>query len=125
MTPTQSGPTQLGRDLAIFPRPATWHSIYHPRPQLNRYSKIEARQRLRWSTDEIYLIAVGRFYLTACSGMAGYRGLYFSQPQREYAEAFLELNATSWQAVLTYLLQIREYQERCLRLDSGKITIEM
>lgn len=60
MTPTQSGLSQLGRDLSIFPRPATWHSIYHPRPQLNRYSKTEARQRLGWSADEIYLIAVGR-----------------------------------------------------------------
>jgi len=52
-------------------------------------------------------------YLTACTGMANYRGLYLPPPNRQ-AEAFLELTAVSWRSVVTYLLRIREYQERVL-----------
>jgi len=61
ITPTHSGLAQLGRDLSVHPIPATWQAIYHPRPVLNSYPKAEARQRLGWATEDIYIIAVGRF----------------------------------------------------------------
>jgi len=61
ITPTRSGLAQLERDLSIYPIPATWQAIYHPRPVLNTYPKMEARQSLGWATGDIYIIAVGRF----------------------------------------------------------------
>lgn len=61
ITPTYRGRDQLARDLTAYPIPPTWHAIYHPRPQLNRYSRVEARERLGWSQHTTYLIAVGRF----------------------------------------------------------------
>ncbi len=61
MTPTQVGLSQLARDLSIYPIPSTWYAIPHPRPQLTRYSKEEARHRLGWREDTLYIIAVGRF----------------------------------------------------------------
>ncbi len=55
-------------------------------------------------------------YFAACIGIASYRGLYLTEAhQGEYAEAFVELPATQWQATLTHLYQIREYQERFLQ----------
>jgi len=60
ITPTRSGLAQLERDLSIYPVPTTWQAIYHPRPVLNTYPKMEARQRLGWATEDIYIIAVGR-----------------------------------------------------------------
>ena len=59
--PTGSSLAQLERDLSIYPVPNTWQAIYHSRPVLNLYSKNEARKILGWSTEDIYLIAVGRF----------------------------------------------------------------
>ncbi|MEN8217916.1 MAG: glycosyltransferase [Pseudomonadota bacterium] len=61
ITPTRSSLAQLERDLSIYPVPTTWQAIYHPRPVLNTYPKMEARQHLGWTQDEIYIIAVGRF----------------------------------------------------------------
>jgi len=61
MTPTRSSLEQLRRDLSIYPVPTTWHAIYHPKPVLNRYPKSEARQRLGWAQEYLYMIAVGRF----------------------------------------------------------------
>ena len=61
ITPTRSGLAQLERDLSIYPVPTTWQAIYHPRPILKSYSKMEARQCLGWAAENIYIIAVGRF----------------------------------------------------------------
>lgn len=61
MMPTHSGLRQLSRDLALFPLPNTWYVIHHPRPVLNYYPKIAARQQLAWTLDTLYIIAVGRF----------------------------------------------------------------
>ncbi len=47
-------------------------------------------------------------YLKACLGMANYRGLYLVEAgQGEYAEAFMEWSAGSWQEVLEELMRIR------------------
>jgi len=59
--PTHSSLKQLERDLSIYPIPKTWQVISHSCSNLNSYSKPEARQRLGWSTEDIYIIAVGRF----------------------------------------------------------------
>jgi len=59
--PTHSSLKQLERDLSIYPIPKTWQVISHSCSNLNYYSKPEARQRLGWSTEDIYIIAVGRF----------------------------------------------------------------
>jgi len=61
ITPTRSSLAQLERDLSIYPIPSTWQAISHPRPVLNIYPKMEARQGLGWTTEDIYIIAVGRF----------------------------------------------------------------
>ncbi|BAP55543.1 group 1 glycosyl transferase [Thioploca ingrica] len=60
VAPTRSGLTQLSRDLSIHPLPNTWYAISHPRPILNHYSQLEARQRLGWVASTLYIIAVGR-----------------------------------------------------------------
>ena len=44
----------------IYPLPSTWYAISHLRPTLNYYSQPEARQRLGWANQTIYIIAVGR-----------------------------------------------------------------
>jgi len=61
ISPTQLGLQQLARDLSIYPIPDNWYAIPHPKPYLNKYPKIEARRRLRWEHDTIYIIAAGRF----------------------------------------------------------------
>lgn len=61
INPTQAGLKQLARDLSIHPIPASWYAIPHPKPQLNRYHKQQARKILDWNDHTIYIIAVGRF----------------------------------------------------------------
>lgn len=46
-------------------------------------------------------------YLKACTGMANYRGLYLVEQQGQFAEAFMELTATSWQSTLTHFFAMR------------------
>jgi LmbE family N-acetylglucosaminyl deacetylase/glycosyltransferase involved in cell wall biosynthesis len=86
MTPTQSGLEQLQRDLSVYPKPAHWHHIYHPRPILTHYSKSEARQHLGWTEHDFYLIAVGRLAVLK----------QFSLLIRACAD----LRATDWKLVL-------------------------
>jgi LmbE family N-acetylglucosaminyl deacetylase len=55
-------------------------------------------------------------YLTACTGMANYRGLYLvEESQGQSAEAFLELTADTWEEVLRNVWKVREFQEQRLR----------
>ena len=57
-------------------------------------------------------------YLAAWTGMAGYRGLYVvDAPRGRYAEAFLELHATSWRTLFSHLFELRKYQEQDLNLS--------
>jgi len=60
ITPTKSGLRQLARDLSIHPIPSSWHYVYHPIPKLNLYTKDEAREKLKWSKTDAYIISVGR-----------------------------------------------------------------
>ncbi len=61
ISPTDYGREQLARDLAVYPIPDTWHTVYHPRPEFNQYTKAAARQQLAWQPEQHYIIAVGRF----------------------------------------------------------------
>lgn len=61
ITPTNDGLQQLACDLSIYPIPDNWHAVYHSLPVLNKYSKKQARERLNWSKETCYIIAVGRF----------------------------------------------------------------
>ncbi len=60
IAPTRSGIAQIAHDLGISPLPANWYHLVHARPVLNYYYKEEARNRLGWSDDAIYVLAVGR-----------------------------------------------------------------
>jgi glycosyltransferase involved in cell wall biosynthesis len=51
---------QVALGLKVAPIPITWRHIYHARPLLNRYSREEARRRLGWQDDVLYVLAVGR-----------------------------------------------------------------
>jgi len=61
INPTQAGLKQLARDLSVYPIPSTWYAIPHPSPAINVYEKREARRRLKWDANILYIIAVGRF----------------------------------------------------------------
>ena len=61
LIPSYQGLAQLERDLSVYPTPKTWQVVYHPRPVLKHYAKNDARQRLAWKPEKIYIIAVGRF----------------------------------------------------------------
>ena len=60
IAPTSSGITQIAHDLKISPLPKKWHPLVHARPILNQYDKREARHRLGWNTNMVYLLSVGR-----------------------------------------------------------------
>ena len=58
--PTMRALGQLSRDLGVYPRPATWHSIHHPKPGLRLVSRATAREQLGWDSETLYAVAVGR-----------------------------------------------------------------
>jgi glycosyltransferase involved in cell wall biosynthesis len=60
IAPTHSGIAQIARDLGISAVPSNWYQVAHARPKLNHYGKEEARNRLGWSSNTIYLLAIGR-----------------------------------------------------------------
>ena len=60
IAPTHSGIAQIAHDLGISPVPANWYPLAHARPVLNHYGKEEARSRLGWNDDAVYILAVGR-----------------------------------------------------------------
>lgn len=60
IAPSHSAVAQLAKDLCRQSIPNTWHVIYHARPNINRYRKQEARQRLNWNDDAFYILSIGR-----------------------------------------------------------------
>lgn len=60
IAPTSSSIAQIAHDLGISPLPKKWHPLVHARPILNQYDKREARHRLGWNNDMVYLLSVGR-----------------------------------------------------------------
>ena len=60
IAPTRSGTAQIACELGVAPVPATWRNVTHARPVLNRYGKREARDRLGWGDDAVYVLGVGR-----------------------------------------------------------------
>lgn len=60
IAPTRSSLAQIAADLNIFPIPGNWHHIPHARPALKHYTRQEARNRLGWSDNTIYVLSVGR-----------------------------------------------------------------
>jgi glycosyltransferase involved in cell wall biosynthesis len=60
VSPTRRALEQVALGLKVAPIPITWRHIYHARPLLNRYSREEARRRLGWQDDVLYVLAVGR-----------------------------------------------------------------
>jgi LmbE family N-acetylglucosaminyl deacetylase/glycosyltransferase involved in cell wall biosynthesis len=60
ITPTVAGREQLARDLMVSNVPPHWRVITHPKPQLQSYSRAEARAELGWSEDQIVFLGVGR-----------------------------------------------------------------
>ena len=53
-------------------------------------------------------------YSAAITAIMRYRGLYLMGQSEQYAEAFIELEARSWQSVLSQLFNLRSYQESVL-----------
>ncbi|BCX80654.1 L-malate glycosyltransferase [Methylomarinovum caldicuralii] len=60
MTPTQAGRAQLARDLGVYPLPAHWQVVPHPRPALSFPPRNEARAQLAWDPDWFVVLGVGR-----------------------------------------------------------------
>ena len=60
MSPTHAALRELARDLVIHPTPAHWHAIAHPLPTLNAYGRAEARVRLGWPEEDLFILGVGR-----------------------------------------------------------------
>lgn len=60
VSPTRSALEQVALGLEVAPVPAAWQPVYHARPMLNRYSREEARRRLGWRDDVLYVLGVGR-----------------------------------------------------------------
>jgi len=60
IAPTARCREQLARDLSTYPIPKHWHAIPHPRPELRRYERSEARSLLGWEPDGWYVLGVGR-----------------------------------------------------------------
>lgn len=60
IAPTQAALHQLARDLDIATVPETWRFVYHPRPQLRQYDRREARKRLGWDENTVYVVGIGR-----------------------------------------------------------------
>lgn len=60
IAPTRRCLNQIADDLRISPLPGDWYSVVHARPALNHYSRQEARQRLGWDNNAIYILSVGR-----------------------------------------------------------------
>ncbi len=63
IAPTPSCLTQLVRDLGLYSQPAHWHSVPHPRPAINHYEYLHARNLLGWKAHELHIVGVGRFAL--------------------------------------------------------------
>lgn len=60
VSPTRGALEQVALGLEVAPVPAAWQPVYHARPMLNRYSREEARRRLGWRDDVLYVLGVGR-----------------------------------------------------------------
>lgn len=60
VAPSHSAVAQLVKDLDYPSIPNTWQVIYHARPNINCYSKQEARQNLNWNDESFYILSVGR-----------------------------------------------------------------
>lgn len=60
VAPTHSALQRIADDLDVAPLPSHWHTIYHARPAINRYPKTEARTRLGWEHERLYVLAIGR-----------------------------------------------------------------
>ncbi|WAK01476.1 glycosyltransferase family 4 protein [Methylobacter sp. YRD-M1] len=60
VSPTRSALEQVAVGLKVAPVPTTWRHIYHARPMLNHYSREEARRRLGWQDDVLYILGIGR-----------------------------------------------------------------
>ena len=60
IAPTRSCIDQTAFDLRVSQIPATWHHVYHARPNVNCYGKKEARRLLGWREDVFYVLGVGR-----------------------------------------------------------------
>lgn len=60
IAPTRSSLTQMARDLGVYPMPSGWDTVYHSRPQITLYEKQDARSRLAWDAQVVYVLGVGR-----------------------------------------------------------------
>jgi glycosyltransferase involved in cell wall biosynthesis len=60
ISPTRSSLNQMARDLGVYPMPSEWYAVYHSRPQIKLYKKEDARSRLGWNHQVIYVLGVGR-----------------------------------------------------------------
>lgn len=60
IAPTNSGIVQIAQDLGVSSIPENWRHVTHARPVLSHYSKPEARERLGWDRNAIYVLGVGR-----------------------------------------------------------------
>jgi glycosyltransferase involved in cell wall biosynthesis len=60
IAPSYSAMSRLTEDLNQQSIPGTWHTVYHARPNINRYQKQTARHQLNWSDEIFYIVSVGR-----------------------------------------------------------------
>jgi glycosyltransferase involved in cell wall biosynthesis len=61
VVPTQAGLKRLTADLAIEATPSTWCVIPHPVPALERCTREDARSRLGWDPQRVYVVGIGWF----------------------------------------------------------------
>lgn len=60
ISPTRSARAQLARDLAVYPIPAHWHCIPHPKPAASSMGRAAARTVLGMANEEVVVLGVGR-----------------------------------------------------------------
>ncbi|MGZ5051282.1 MAG: glycosyltransferase family 4 protein [Methylobacter sp.] len=60
IAPSHSAMSRLAADLNYQSIPDNWHTVYHALPNINRYPKQIARQRLNWDDGIFYILSVGR-----------------------------------------------------------------
>lgn len=77
IAPTRTAMIRLASDINISPTPVGWQYIYHAQPDIKRYGRKEARQKLNWNDDVFYVLGVGRIkpikqfplLIQACAGL--------------------------------------------------------
>lgn len=60
ISPTAAALNELARDLCVYPMPAAWQVVTHPRPALRAHARPAARAALGWDDDVFCVLGIGR-----------------------------------------------------------------